>query len=120
MARVKRTSDALEELKQRLSGMVSIDPKLDLGNGITVENAEKLVTTGDSSLKEYNTILSVADEKQDAIEKLEKEMEVFCSKLLSSASVKYGRDSIEYEKVGGKRTSDIKRAPRKKKSSAAN
>ncbi|WP_320052892.1 hypothetical protein [uncultured Acetobacteroides sp.] len=42
-------------------------------------------------------------------------MESFCTKLLSSTSVRYGRDSIEYEKVGGKRTSDIKRAPRKKK-----
>ncbi|WP_320052891.1 hypothetical protein [uncultured Acetobacteroides sp.] len=57
MARVKRTSDVLDELKQKLSGMVTIDPKLDLGNGITVENAEKLVTTGDSSLKDYNTTL---------------------------------------------------------------
>lgn len=119
MPRSKRTSNSVDNLKERLSGMIAIDPKLDLGNGITVEEGEKLVTTCEKDLQDYNVILSVADDKQYAIEQLEKEIDTFCAKILSSAAVKYGKDSIEYEKVGGKRTSDIKRAPRKPKGSTA-
>ena len=119
MPRSKRTSNSVDNLKERLSGMISINPKLDLGNGITIEEGQKLVTTCESSLQDYNVTLSVADEKQFAIEKLEKEIDTFCAKILSSVAVRYGKDSIEYEKVGGKRTSDIKRAPKKPKSSTA-
>jgi hypothetical protein len=119
MARIKRTSNSLENLKQRLAGMTSIDPKIDLGNGITAEEAERLVKTGDTLLQEYNTLLSDADEKQYAIEQLEKKIDSFCVGILASAAVKYGKDSIEYEKVGGKRTSDIKRKNSTKKMKVA-
>jgi len=109
MARVKRTSNSLDNLKQRFAGMTSIDPKIDLGNGITAEEADKLVKQGDTLLQEYNTLLSDTDEKQFQIEQLEKKMDTFCVGILASAAVKYGKDSIEYEMVGGKRKSDIKR-----------
>ncbi len=119
MARVKRTSNSLDNLKQRLAGMTSIDPKIDLGNGITAEEAEKLVKSCDTMLQEYNTLLSDADEKQYEIEQLEKKMDTFCVSILASAAVKYGKDSFEYEIVGGKRTSDIKRKSSKKKANSA-
>lgn len=113
MSRAKRTSNSLDNLKARLSGMSAIDPKLDLGNGITVEAAEELLRSCETKLQEYNTFLSVVDEKQYDVEKLEKEIDAFCVKILASAAVKYGKDSIEYEKVGGTRVSDIKRGKRK-------
>lgn len=47
------------------------------------------------------------------MEKLEKEIDAFCVKILASGAVKYGKDSIEYEKVGGTRVSDIKRGKKK-------
>ena len=113
MSRIKRTSGSLENLKQRLAGMSSIDPKLDLGNGITVEAATALITAGDASLQAYNTILSVVDEKQFEVEQVEKEIDTFCTKILPAVALKYGKDSIEYEKVGGTRSSDIRRGRKK-------
>ena len=109
MARVKVTSSSLDNLKLRLSGMTSIDPKLDLGNEITTAEAESLVKTCDTMLQNYNTLLSDIDEQQFALEKIEKKIDTFCANILSSAAVKFGKDSIEYEKVGGTRISDIKR-----------
>ncbi|WP_320052955.1 hypothetical protein [uncultured Acetobacteroides sp.] len=115
MARTKRTSTSIDNLKQRFSGMMSIDPKLDLGNGITTAEAETLIKTGDVSLQDYNTILSVCDDKQYSLETIEKKIDKFSTAILSSVALKYGKDSIEYEQVGGTRTSDIKRKNNKKK-----
>ncbi|WP_396195439.1 hypothetical protein [Flavobacterium sp.] len=51
----------LEKGRKRVAGVKSIDPTLDLGNDITVENYEKQVEKMEENLAAYNTALSTVD-----------------------------------------------------------
>lgn len=73
MARRKKTSSAiLAKATKRLSGLKSINPKLDFGNGKSVVSFEKEIVHMQSKLQEYNTLLSKADQASNELELLEK------------------------------------------------
>ncbi|WP_320053337.1 hypothetical protein [uncultured Acetobacteroides sp.] len=115
MARKKRTSAAIDLLKVRLAGLLSIDEKLVLEYGVSVAEGTRLLNNGEAILQSYNTTLSIVDDRLYELEGAEKVITDFCSKTLSEVLLKYGKDSKEYEKVGGKRSSDVKRKQRKPK-----
>ena len=58
MGRKKRNSKILELAYQRLNGMKSIDPNLDLGGGLTVSALEAAVNSLRARLDSYNQKLS--------------------------------------------------------------
>lgn len=115
MARIKKTSKVIESAKTRLASLKSIDSNLDLGNGVTVEVFEQIVSKGETSLETYNTRLSLADEGQAIFEADEKDIAEFSERILLAVAVKFGKDSLEYEKAGGTRKSERKRPTRLKK-----
>ena len=118
MAKMRKTnSPAITDAEQKIAGMKSIDPLLDLGNGVTVGNGETILTDARKLLADYNGALAVADGLLVAFESKEKELEIFNAKILPAGGLKYGKDSAEYEKLGGVRTSERKRPVRKPKSS---
>ena len=117
MAYKKKTSAEIEKCRKRLSGIESISTTLDLGNGLTcVAYAAKLDQTV-KLLDAYNVLLSQADAALSSFEALETELAGISERMLAGVGVKYGYDSIEYEKAGGTRKSDIKRPARKLKTS---
>jgi hypothetical protein len=91
-----------------------------LGDGVSVAEATRLLTTGEALLQSYNTTLSMADDRLYEVEGIEGTITDFCSRALTTTLLKYGKDSKEYEKVGGKRSSDIKRKQRKPKKGKSN
>lgn len=109
MARKKRTSPAFEKLAQRLSGLKAIDEKLDLGNNLTVDAISQTLLTYNTELEDYNIILGNVDSKLNSVEQMEEAANNLSEKILIAVAAKYGNDSNEYEKAGGKRKSDIKR-----------
>lgn len=109
MARKKRTSPAFEKLAQRLSGLKAIDEKLDLGNNLTVDAISQTLLTYNTELEDYNIILGNVDSKLNSVEQMEEAANNLSEKILIAVAAKYGKDSNEYEKAGGKRKSDIKR-----------
>jgi hypothetical protein len=113
MGRRKRNSKILEQAHERLNGMKSIDPKLDLGNGLSVEAHEEAVNDLRARLDSYNRKLSELDEEQLALEGSEASLKDFNGRVLAGVGARYGKNSIEYEKVGGVRTDDRKRPKRK-------
>lgn len=116
MARKKRTSSAFEKLMLRLSGLKTIDEKLDLGNDLSVSAIAQKVAAYNSHLEEYNILLGSADSKLNQVAKLEDEANDISEKILIAVAAKYGKDSNEYQMTGGKRKSDIKRnTPRPRK-----
>lgn len=120
MARKKRTSPAFEKLAQRLSGLKAIDEKLDLGNNLTVEAISQTLLTYNSELEDYNIFLGNVDSKLNSVEQMEEAANNLSEKILIAVAAKYGNDSNEYEKAGGKRKSDIKHSgPRKSKAKSA-
>lgn len=114
MARLKKSSKVIEDVKTRLASLKSIDANLDLGNGITIAVFEQKLIKSENSLAAYNTTLSMVDEKKSVFEEDERDLSDYSERLLLGVGSKFGKDSIEYEKAGGTRKSD-RRKPAKLK-----
>ncbi|MGB3786489.1 MAG: hypothetical protein WA949_00665 [Phormidesmis sp.] len=118
MARQKKAStNILAKAQSRLLGMKSVDPKLDLGNGLTAAYFEKEILTMQQKLGAYHTLLAQADEISNELEVIDKHVSRLTSRVLAGVGAQYGRDSSEYEMVGGVRLGDRRR--RKKQSGTA-
>jgi len=105
----------MRELREHIANMKSIDPAFDAGNGVTVEAAEALLNEGDDALEDFNITIASADEKDTLFGDKNKQMRAFNRKVLPATGLKYGRDSAEYEQVGGVRDSERKKPVRKPK-----
>ncbi len=110
MSRVKKTSKIVEEANIRVAGIKSIDQNLDLGNDLTVKAYEKEIEETAKALEDYNTSLSMADEKQNLYKQKERSLMTLHERMLLGVAVKFGKDSNEYEKAGGTKKSDRKRS----------
>lgn len=97
----------------RLAGLAAIDAKLDLGKGLSVQAFAELTTKLGTEITAYNSLLSTLDAKLDGIQKLEKDLGTLSTRALKRIAADYGDNSDEYEKVGGKRSSERKKSVRK-------
>ena len=115
MARKKRISKVLESAFKRLAGMQAISLTLDLGNGLTVPLFATEVANLEKAMNAYNLLLAQSDEGQNKAIAQEKLVRELSERMLEGVGSKFGHDSNEYEKAGGKRKSERKRPIRKKK-----
>jgi hypothetical protein len=110
MARIKRSSPAAEKAVMRAAALSSISPTLDLGNGLTLPayNAAiaKINAPNTGQLAVYNATLSTADGQLNDLQTTETSLNTLSESMLAGVGVKYGKDSNEYEKAGGKRKSE--------------
>lgn len=110
MARVKKQSSLkLELATTRAAGLESIDPTLDLGNGLTLVAYRAKIQDTTTKLSAYNTKLSEADDAQNAFLMAEGSMSDTSERMLAGVAAKYGRDSTEYEMAGGTKKSERRR-----------
>jgi hypothetical protein len=116
MGRLKRTSKVLEKASVRAAGLRSIGPE-DFGGGLTSAAYETAVADTRQKLDNYNEALSLVDEKANILADSEKLLLDYNERVLAGVAAKYGKNSNQYEKVGGKRKDDRKR-PTSRKSSA--
>jgi len=107
MARRKKApTPAMIEGAQKLAGMKSISPTLDLGNGVSVETVEAVQAEANAALEDYNATLALGDEKLNIFIAKEKAVKAINKKILPAGGLKFGTDSNEYEKLGGVRDSE--------------
>ena len=116
MARSKRTSAISEAAKLRLAGLQSIDPLLDLGGGLTVASLKTDIEDVDADMNTYNTMLSDVDQLQNRLDTKEGKLNDKSTRMLAAVGAHFGKDSDEYEKAGGTRTSERKKSGPKGKS----
>ena len=116
MARSKRTSAISEAARLRLAGLQSIDPLLDLGGGLTVVSFKADIDDVDADMNTYNTMLSDVDQFQNRLNTKEEKLNDKSTRLLAAVGARFGKDSDEYEKAGGTRTSERKKSGPKGKS----
>jgi hypothetical protein len=119
MARTKRTSAISEAAKLRLAGLQSIDPALDLGGGLTVTSFKGDIDDVDVDFNSYNKMLSDVDELQNRLDTKEGNLNDKSTRFLAAVGARYGKDSDEYEKAGGTRTSERKKSGPKGKAGGA-
>jgi hypothetical protein len=115
MARQKRTSAAVTFAESRAHALTSIDPALDLGNGLTLADYKTKTAALKSKNDKYNSFLSNLDEALNAIQVDEKALYDLSVRMLAAVGAKYGKDSTEYAQAGGTRTSERKPPVRKPK-----
>ncbi|PSR19081.1 hypothetical protein C8255_03995 [filamentous cyanobacterium CCP3] len=111
--RRKRLSIKLHKAEVRAASMDSIDQKLDLGNGQTLELYWEAINSLRMKQQEYNTLLSKVDSLYNDLLADERALGEMSEHMLSGVKVKFGRDSVEYEMAGGVRRSERKRPQRK-------
>ncbi len=112
MVRSRKKSDIILQAQTRLSGMKSINDKLDLGSGCSTMTVESKLNETRQKLETYNKILSQAAAAANDFERTEKELSGLSKKVLLGVAMKYDKESNEYEMVGGVRPSERKRARR--------
>jgi hypothetical protein len=109
MARVKKASRILTKAEKRLAGMRTINTQLSFSEGVSVPVLEIKIVTVREKLAAYNELLSQVDEAYDEVLSAEQDLSDLSSKLLTGVGMQYGKNSREYETVGGARQGDRRR-----------
>lgn len=102
----KSPTKIMVDATERLSGLKSIEADLDLGNGLTNTFFETKIDEIYAALEDYNSLLSLVDQKSNVFDTLEKHLRDLHERILLAVAAKYGKDSDEYEMAGGKRKSE--------------
>ena len=109
MAYKKRsTSPELEKAQHRLSGIQQFENKFDFGNGLTEDAYMQSMQKVADLTAQNNDLLTKVDGISTALDQAEHDLGILSSRLLNAIGGKYTHDSIEYEKAGGIRSSEIK------------
>jgi hypothetical protein len=94
---------------ERLEGLKQIDPTLDLGHGLSVDSFTAKIATVQQELNDYNGLKSALTAKRSLLRKLDSDLKDMRELVRVAVAAMYGKDSIEYVKVGGVRKSETKR-----------
>jgi hypothetical protein len=101
MPRIKKTSPTLIAAQGRIAAIETINPQLDLGNGISVAAFNAKIEETRQAIEEYNKALSVIDQSRSRVTELERSLSSLSTRLLSGVATLYGRTSSEYEMTNG-------------------
>ncbi len=101
MTRRKRSSLVLQKAVRRAAGMNSIDPNLDLGNGLTLSAFSTLIETMQTKENAYNSALANLDKLYREMLQTERELGDMTEHMLMGVGVRYGKSSVEYGMAGG-------------------
>lgn len=98
-----RISAILEKAQRRLNGLRYIDPNLNLGNGLSVKEIASLTEALDAKLKAHNAMVDALAKSRAEIAVLEDTLNRISERILNTIAAIYGKESDEYEIVGGKK-----------------
>lgn len=115
--KTRRRSAAIIAAQDRLSGLMNIDPIIDLGNGLSAQSYQDKIEMTEAKLNAYVNAVAKADAARAMLIDAEKELKDFSDQIMRGVSVKFGMNSAEYVSVGGTRKKDRKRPIRKNMSS---
>jgi hypothetical protein len=115
--KTRRKSAAIIAAQDRLSGLMNIDPIIDLGNGLSAQSYQDKIEMTEAKLNAYVNAVAKADAARAMLIDAEKELSDFSDHIMRGVSVKFGMNSAEYVSVGGTRKKDRKRPIRKNMSS---
>lgn len=101
MSRLKKIKSHFHVASVRYAAMKSIDPQLDLGFGLTLEQYGTDIKNFLNDLNAYNTALSLLDSQRHALLLKEKNLRDKTTRMLSGVATRFGRSSHEYRLAGG-------------------
>ncbi|WP_026732254.1 hypothetical protein [Fischerella sp. PCC 9605] len=101
MARKQRSSPVLQKAVRRAASINSIDPNLDLGNGLTLPAFSTLIEIMRTRENAYNSALSNLDKLYREMLQTERELADMAEHMLLGVATRYGKSSVEYGMAGG-------------------
>ena len=104
----------IDKARTRLASIKSIDPAIDLGNGITAAAFEAQISLTENKKEIYNTALSSLDDLYNDFNTQADVLTDWYQRVLNGVGFKYGKDSSQYEMAGGVRKSERKKPTKKK------
>lgn len=110
----RRKSTILTDANTRNSSIKGANPPVEMDGELALANYDKLIADVEAKLNAYNGTLAVADQQSTELEALERQLSDFNSRILAGVKAKYGANSSQYEVAGGVRTSERKKATKKK------
>ena len=120
MPRIRRTSNVIAKAIVRSNNLKSISPTLDLGGGLSVTAFDQLIAQAEAAQDDYNQTVAALDEKGNNLDALISQTREMTARMLAGVGARHGRNSNEYEKAGGVRTDEIKRAKKATKKTGGN
>ncbi len=117
MGRQRITNWYADVAAGQLASMQTIDATLDFGGGLTLTAYSTAIDDGRNKITSYNQQFSIAEEKRTQAKEADKKLKQLASRFLSAVAARYGKDSEEYAKAGGTRTSE-RHKPKKTKPTA--
>lgn len=105
----RRKSTPLDVAKSRWQGMVSQDPLMDLGNGLSAAAYKDAIDSLNEKVLRVNNIAAEHQTVRAELRELEREMRDLNDRYFKGTASKYGTSSLEYMAIGGTRKKDRKR-----------
>jgi len=101
MDRKKRKSRIVDIANQRINGIESFAPELNFGNNKSLQNYKNLTQKVETAITIYNQKMSEKNQAKKDLDQKQKELAGLNTEMLAGVKAIYGRDSKEYEKLGG-------------------
>jgi hypothetical protein len=114
MPQKKKVSAAIAKAKVRISGMKTIDPMLDLGNGMNITAYEMAIQDAEQRIEAYNMAIANVSQLQSSVAEAEAVLAEFSERMLSTIAGRYGKKSDQYEMAGGTKRTPRRRVVKKK------
>ena len=106
---VRRKSTPLDVAKTRWQGLVSQDPVMDLGNGLSVQAYGVSVSALDAQVLKVNNLSAEIQTQRALLVEMEREMRDLNDRYMKATAAKFGTSSMEYLAIGGVRKKDRRR-----------
>jgi hypothetical protein len=119
MPQKKKVSPAIAKAKVRISGMKTIDPMLNLGNGMNITAYEMAIQDTEQRIEAYNMAIANVSQLQSSVAEAEAMLAELSERMLSTIAGRYGKKSDQYEMAGGTKRSTRRRVGKKKTEPAA-
>jgi hypothetical protein len=111
--RKRKLSAKVTTAKNRLEGINSIDPEIDLGNGLTKTTYETEIQNVELKYEKYNQLLSEIDGLSTELKQSEQNLGDLSQRMLNAVGTRFGYNSAEYKKAGGTPKREKRRASKK-------
>lgn len=110
--RARKPSAIVTRAQGRAARLAAIDPNLDLGHGVSLAALTAAIDDSRATVEQYNALIAAADALRGELRKKDARLWALHSALLAAVGAAFGKDSAEYQKAGGVRTSERKRGVR--------
>ena len=92
---VRRKSTSLDVAKSRWQGMVSKDPVMDLGNGLSAVAYKTAIDALDAKMLHVNKVSAEAQTERAELREMEREMNDLNDRFFKATAAKFGTSSSE-------------------------